>query len=144
MARADDAVDSFKRGFSCSQAVFSSFSEDLGLDHDAALKIACGLRAGIGRTGNICGAVSGAVLAIGLKYGKARPEDNDARDRTYVLVQQFMQEYVALHGSVNCTDLMGYDLSVPEQHEAASRKRLFATRCPGLIRDAAMILETVL
>jgi C_GCAxxG_C_C family probable redox protein len=144
MARADDAVDSFKRGFSCSQAVFSSFSEELGLDRETALKIAGGLGAGIGRTGNICGAVSGAVLAIGLKYGKARPEDNDARDRTYVLVQQFMQEFVALHGSVNCTDLMGYDLSVPEQYGAAARKRLFATRCPGLVRDAVMILEGIL
>jgi hypothetical protein len=55
-----------------------------------------------------------------------------------------MQEFVALHGSVNCTDLMGYDLSVPERYGAAARKRLFATQCPGLVRDAVMILEAIL
>jgi C_GCAxxG_C_C family probable redox protein len=59
--------------FTCSAAVFSAFSGELGLDADTARKIACGFGAGISRTGNVCGAVSGAIMVIGLKYGKTEP-----------------------------------------------------------------------
>ena len=64
MTKADDAAARFKEGFSCSQAVVSSFSGDLGLDTDTAYKISCGFGAGIARTGNICGAVAGAVMVM--------------------------------------------------------------------------------
>ncbi len=72
MTKPDDAAARFKEGFSCSQAVVSSFAGDLGLGNDTAYKIPCGFGAGIARTGNTCGAVAGAVMVIGLKYGKAQ------------------------------------------------------------------------
>lgn len=68
------ALAAFRNGFTCSAAVFSAFSKDLGLDEETARKIACGFGAGISRTGNICGAVSGAILVIGLRYGKGTPD----------------------------------------------------------------------
>ena len=70
MTKSDEALASFRNRFTCSSAVFSAFSDELGLDRDTAKKIACGFGAGISKTGNICGAVSGAIMVIGLKYGK--------------------------------------------------------------------------
>ena len=69
-------------GFTCSSAVFSSFSEALGLHPETAKKISCGFGAGISKTGNICGAVSGAIMVIGLKFGKAKEGDEAATEKT--------------------------------------------------------------
>lgn len=144
MTKSDDAVSSFQAGFSCSQAVLSSFSKELALDRDIANKVACGFGAGLGRTGNICGAVSGAIMVIGMKYGKITPGDTMARERTYALVQQFIKEFTQKNGSVNCTDLLGYDMRDPVQFKEAQEKKVAARTCPGLVRDAVIILEKIL
>ena len=144
MTKSSEAVASFKGGFSCTQALLSSFSEELGMDRETACKVASGFGGGVGRTGNICGAVSGAILVIGLKYGKAIPENCAERDRTYELVQEFVREYTALHGSVNCTELLGYDLSNPEAYAEAQEKRVAAQKCPKLVEDAVLVLEKII
>lgn len=101
MTKADNALAGFRCGFTCSSAVFSAFSEDLGLDPGDAKKIACGFGAGISRTGNICGAVSGAIMVIGLKYGKAMQGDDAATDKTRALVREFIREFSQRHGTIN-------------------------------------------
>jgi C_GCAxxG_C_C family probable redox protein len=83
MTKSDDALEDFKNGFTCSSAVFSSFSEELGLDPETAKKLSCGFGAGISKTGNICGAVSGAIMVIGLKYGKTKEGDEAATEKTW-------------------------------------------------------------
>lgn len=108
MMKADKAEECFRSGFSCSQSVLSVYSEEFGIDRELALRLSCGFGAGVGRTGNICGAVSGAVLVIGLKYGRVNPSDYPSRDKTYALVQQFIAEFRARHGSINCTELRAY------------------------------------
>jgi C_GCAxxG_C_C family probable redox protein len=141
MTKSDDALARFKSGFTCSSAVFSAFSDELGLDGDTAKKIACGFGAGISKSSNICGAVSGAIMVIGLKYGKAKMGDDRATDKTRSLVREFLQEFTACHGSVNCTELLGYNLNNPIEYEEARERKLFVTKCPELVRDAAAILE---
>jgi C_GCAxxG_C_C family probable redox protein len=144
MSKSDDALRSFMSRFTCSAAVFSAFSEELGLDRETAKRIACGFGAGVSRTGNMCGAVSGAIMVIGLKYGKARAGDDDATEKTRALTREFLREFSARNGSVNCTELLGYDLSNPEDYEKAAASGIFTTACPGYVRDAADILEKVL
>jgi C_GCAxxG_C_C family probable redox protein len=144
MTKTDDALESFRKGFTCSAAVFSAFSDELGLDPGTAKKVACGFGAGIAKTGNICGAVSGAVMVIGLKYGKTMPGDDAATEKTRAMVRKFMQEFTRRHGSVCCTELLGYDLSIPDRYEKARDSRLFVTKCPELVSDAAAILENIL
>jgi hypothetical protein len=73
MSKSDDALTAFKSGFTCSSAVVSAFSDELGFDGETAKKIACGFGAGISKSGNICGAISGAIMVNGLKYGKTHP-----------------------------------------------------------------------
>lgn len=144
MTKSDEALATFMSGFTCSSAVFSTFSEEIGLDPDTAKKVACGFGAGISKTGNICGAVSGAILVIGLKYGKKNKGDDAATEKTRGLVREFIREFTVRHGSVNCTELLGYNLSDPEDYEKARVSRLFVTKCPELVRDAASILEKIL
>ncbi len=144
MTKPDHAAARFNEGFSCSQAVVSSFAGDLGLDTDTANKIACGFGAGIARTGNTCGAVAGAVMVIGLKYGKARAGEDAAKERTYALVQEFITAFRAKNGSINCTELLGNDLRDPAQRTSAHAKGAVARKCPGFTRDAVEILEKMI
>jgi C_GCAxxG_C_C family probable redox protein len=111
MTKSDDALASFKSGFTCSSAVFSTFSQEMGLDPDTAKKCSCGFGAGISKTGNICGAVSGAILVIGLKYGKTKQGDDAATEKTRALVREFMQEFTQRHGSVNCRNCSAITLA---------------------------------
>jgi C_GCAxxG_C_C family probable redox protein len=144
MTKSEDALACFRKGITCSSAVFSSFSEELGLDPETAKKLSCGFGAGISKTGNICGAVSGAIMVIGLKYGKTKEGDDAATEKTRALVKKFMQEFTERHGSVNCTELLGYNLSNPEEYEKARDSKLFVTKCPELVGDAAAIIEKIL
>jgi C_GCAxxG_C_C family probable redox protein len=139
--RADEAVEAFRRGLSCSQAILSVYGRDLGVDHETAVKIASAFGAGVAKTGEICGAVSGALMVIGLSQ---RPEDiHDAtsREKVYAKARKFLEEFTARNGSVNCTELVGYDLSDPKQFAEAREKKVFATRCSKLVREAGEILE---
>lgn len=142
--RADEAVASFEKKFTCSAAVFAAFSDELGLDPGLAKKIACGFGAGISKTGNTCGAVSGAILVIGLKYGKTVADDDAATEKTRALVRQFIHEFTQKNGSINCTELLGHNLSRPDEFATAHEAKLFVTKCPLLVRDAAEILEKIL
>jgi C_GCAxxG_C_C family probable redox protein len=144
MTKSEDARANYKSRFTCSSAVFSAFSDELGLDPDTAKKIACGFGAGISKSGNICGAVSGAIMVIGLKYGKTVQGDDAATEKTRALVQKFLQEFTKRHGSVNCTELLGYNLGKPEEFAQARDNKQFVTKCPDLVGDAAAILEQIL
>src|SRR5512133_1145099 len=119
MTKSEEAYQCFMSRFTCSAAVFSTFSGELGLDPAMAKKIACGFGAGVSKTGNICGAVSGAIMVIGLKYGKSETGDEAATEKTRALVREFIREFTAENGSVNCTELLGFDLSDPEEYEKA-------------------------
>jgi C_GCAxxG_C_C family probable redox protein len=140
----DDAREAYESGFTCAASVFAAFSEELGLDRATARKIACGFGGGISRSGNICGAVSGALMVIGLKYGKAEKGDDEATKKTRALVREFMKRFAARHGSVNCTELLGYNLNDPEEYEKARSRGIFRTKCPVLVGDAAGVLEELL
>jgi C_GCAxxG_C_C family probable redox protein len=144
MNKADRAVEEFRQGFVCSQAVFTAFSRDLGLDPEAALKLASPFGGGMARTGQTCGAVTGAYLAIGLKHGRSRLEDEAARTRTYALVQEFTRRFRARHGSVNCTQLIGCDLGDPAQYHQAAEEGRFRTVCDQLVRSAVEIAQELI
>ena len=134
----------FEEGFSCSQAVFSAYAEHLGLDRETALKISGGFGGGMGRMAQTCGAVTGAFMAIGLKYGAVETDDQEAKDKTYALIREFSDRFKSRHGSITCQELLGCDISKPENMEMAREQGLFKATCPDLVRDAAEILEEIL
>jgi len=144
MSKTDCALSLFRQGFSCSQAVAAAFAEELGLDKDNALRISQPFGGGIARRADWCGALTGAFLVIGLKHGRIRAEDAAARDRTYALVQEFIDRFKARHLQTHCKDLLGCDIGTPEGQKIAEEKNLHKTRCEDYVRDAAAILEEIL
>jgi C_GCAxxG_C_C family probable redox protein len=144
LTRADDAEAIFRSGFSCSQAVSLAFADDYSIDRQTALKISCAFGGGMAHSGNTCGVVTGALMVIGMKYGRTSVDDLPAKDKTYAITKAFMTEFLRRNHSLNCTELVGYNLSDPAQLTTAKEKGLFKTRCPALVRDAAEILEQVL
>ncbi len=144
MNKADCAVSFFRQGFSCSQAVAAAFAADYGLDKEAALRLSQPFGGGIARRADWCGALTGAFLVIGLKYGRVRPEDTAARDKTYALVQELVARFSARHGEVKCRDLLGCDLGTPEGQKRIESMKLHQTKCEDFVRDAAAMLEELL
>jgi C_GCAxxG_C_C family probable redox protein len=143
MNKRENAVLKFKEGFSCSQAILSTFASDLGLDRETALKIADGFGGGMGNMGETCGAVTGAFMVLGLKYGRTRAEDDEAKEEINALVREFVGRFRERHGSIRCGELVGCDISTHEGEREALRKGLF-DRCPVFVRDASAIIEEIL
>jgi C_GCAxxG_C_C family probable redox protein len=138
------SVNRFQEGFSCSQAVFSPYAEAMGLDRDMALRIAGGFGGGMGRTGQTCGAVTGALMAIGLKYGTVDAADKQTKEKTYARVKEFSQRFTFRNGSTTCKDLLGCDISTSSGHRAAQEQGLYKRICPKLVKDAAEIVGEML
>lgn len=141
--KVEQAVERFKNGFNCSQAVLSSYGEQFGLDCEKAFKVATGFGGGM-RMSDVCGAVTGAFMVLGLKYGNTTAEDKEAKAKTYEMVIEFTNRFEARNGSVMCRDLLGCDISTPEGNKEAQDKGLFSTICPQMVRDSAEILEEML
>jgi len=140
-SRVDEAVSCFNAGFNCSQAILTTYCEEFGMDKITALKIACGLGAGMGRLQETCGAVSGAYLLIGLKYGKYSKEDEPAKEKTYALVREFAKQFEERNKTTNCREILGIDLISGDKQIAVERVRAL---CPKMVQDAAEIIEEIL
>ena len=143
MNRLDQAANLFDQGYSCSQSVLAVYGPPLGLDKELAIKAAAGFGGGIGCMGTLCGALGGLFIAIGLKYGTTDPTDKDTKMKTYDIVKNAAEKFEKQFGSVNCRDLLGFDLSTPEGKEQAKIDGSFDI-CTNLIRYTAQIAEEIL
>jgi len=144
MAREEAAVELHGKGCNCAQAVLGVFAPELGMGDEDALRIATAFGAGMGRTGGVCGAVSGACMVLGLHADMRRPEDKAAKDSAYARMQEFSGRFRGRHGELSCTGLLGVDLQTAGGMAAAREQNLFATRCNGFIRSAVQILEDMI
>jgi C_GCAxxG_C_C family probable redox protein len=144
MSDVERAVGAFEGGFNCCQSVLATYGPRFGLKRELALKIASGFGGGIGHLGETCGAVTGALMVIGLKHGGTEAGDEKSSEKTYGLISQFLERFKARHGSISCRELLGYDISTPEGRQAIEEKGLFDNPCPNYIRDSAEILEEIL
>jgi C_GCAxxG_C_C family probable redox protein len=135
------ACTRFSEGFSCSQSVLAAFAPDLGLDPHAALRVAAAFGGGMGRTARTCGAVTGALMALGLKYGATRGDDKATKERTYARAREFIERFEARNRGVACAELLGVDISTTQGYSAAREANLFKTTCPALVASAVAILE---
>jgi C_GCAxxG_C_C family probable redox protein len=132
------------RKMNCAQTVFSSFGEESGLERKLALQIAQGFGGGMGHTGQTCGAVTGAYMALGLAQKISLDNPRGSLEKAYELISEFNRKFKTLHGSLNCTELAGFDLGAPEKLAEAREKGVFTTKCPVFVRDAVKIVEGLL
>lgn len=137
----EEAVNRFKEGFSCSQAIFHTYGKQYGIDEKTAKTIARSFGGGMGRTCQTCGAVTGAYMVLGF----INTDDNEklAKEKTYALVQAFSRNFYEIHGSVNCQQLTGCDLGTTEGQDYFRNNNL-NHRCTGFVRDSALIIEELI
>ena len=143
MIHIEKANDLFDRKFHCSQAVFAAFAEELGLTEEQALKIGACFGSGM-RKGEVCGACTGALMALGLKFGQAHEQDINSRLKTNEVTDRFMVKFSDENGSYMCKELLGCDLSTEEGIEVALEKRLFTEFCPKMVESAVRIAEEIM
>lgn len=143
MNKVERALELYKNNFNCSQAVLTAFAPDFGIDEELALKIGTSFGGGA-RNAEMCGAVSGAMMVLGLKYGHFEAANNEQKSRAYAIGVEYTKRFKEKNGSIVCRDLLKYDLTIPENVELIKEKELFTTLCPELIKSAVEILEEVL
>lgn len=143
MGNADKAAEMFREGFSCSQAVLAAYCEQFGMDKEQAYKIGSSFGGGM-HLDQTCGAVTGALMVIGLKYGRTRADDIEAKMNTAKKVVEFAKKFKARHGTISCTELLGCNISTMEGYEEAKKKDLFKQACPKYVISAAEILDEML
>jgi|LSQX01.3.fsa_nt_gb C_GCAxxG_C_C family probable redox protein len=144
MNKQEYAIKCFDSGFNCAQSVFSAFCEDYGLEKSQALKIACSFGAGMGYLDEVCGAVSGAFMVLGLIYGQNDEKDAQKKALTYLKVKEFAKRFREINGTINCSELLNCSLGDETQLKAARQTGLFREKCPQYIRDAVAILEEMI
>jgi C_GCAxxG_C_C family probable redox protein len=141
---AERAEALFLNGYNCSQSVLQAFAPRLGLAQDVAARLATPFGAGISFQGMQCGAVSGALLAIGLRYGNPSAGDKAGKALAYARSREFIERFQARHQTVLCRELLSIDLSQPGELERAREAGIFEDICPGLVREAVEILSLML
>jgi C_GCAxxG_C_C family probable redox protein len=136
-----------QRGYGCAQSVLAAFRSEFDLDEETALKIATGFGSGMGRLCEVCGALTGGFMVVGLKWGKAKTDGSKygtETETTYRLVAELANRFKERNGSILCRELIGLDLSKPEERERAVSQGLFKTLCSQYILDSVEILEEIL
>lgn len=144
MTKSEQAVELFKNGYSCSQAVLLTFAEELNLDKETAIKIASSFGGGMGRLREVCGAFSGLLMAAGLKFGPSDPKDIQAKTAHYALVQKLAAQFKAENGSIICRELLGLSGPQSPQPEARTPQYYKKRPCPEMIACAARLMEQLL
>jgi C_GCAxxG_C_C family probable redox protein len=134
----------FSKGFNCAQSVLAAKSDFTGISVSDSLKIATGFGAGMAMMQKTCGAVTGAYMVIGARYGRVNPDDEAARNITYSLIEEFNRRFLEIQGSLDCNELIGVDLKTPEGAEEAEQGAYFEKKCARFVEDAEKILDEIL
>ena len=139
----DKAIEYFSQKMHCSQAVLAAFSEECGITEEQAFKLGSCFGSGM-RKGEVCGACTGALMALGLLYGQSHIGDQDERQRSNGINDLMMERFQEANGSYICNDLLGYDISTPEGAQRAREDGLFVDLCPKMVASAVDILEGII
>ena len=135
MNRSEKAEALFRSGCNCAQAVFTAFADEFGMDEELARRVSCGLGGGVGRMREVCGAVTGAALVLGMRLG---PEKTAA----YPAVQDFCAKFREACGSIVCRELLeGTGATQAGAPEARTDEYYRKRPCVELVKLAAALLE---
>ena len=140
----DKAEALFRQGFNCSQSVLCAFGDLTGLDGETAAKLTSSFGGGLGRMREVCGAVSGACMVLGLLRGYSDPKDAAAKREHYHLIQEYAHRFRAQNGSIICRELLNGAGTEGTEPEARTEQYYKKRPCPALVREAAELVATLL
>lgn len=143
MNHVEKSLELFESKFNCAQSVFASFSKELGIDEKQALKIGGCFGSGM-RKGEVCGACTGALMVLGLKYGQFEKGDVESKTKTDQLCVEFLDKFESLNGSYICNELLNCDIKTKEGVEYAVKNNLFTEICPKMVESATVIVEELI
>jgi len=138
------AIEAFESGNNCAQSVLKAFSKELKIDEIQAMQMASGFGAGMGRLQKTCGAVTGSFMVIGLNNSLAIQLEEERRDKTIQMVQEFESRFVGTHESSMCKDLIKCDLNTEEGQKYFKEERIGEFICQNCIFNAVRILEEII
>lgn len=139
-SKVDQAVSCFKEGLNCAQAILSTYGQEFGIDKTIALKISAPFGAGMARMSETCGAVTGALMVLGLKYAAGK----DSKEKLFALENEFAEKFKLHNKSLNCTLLLNCDLGTADGKKTFTEKCLLEKSCQKFVRDSAEILEEII
>ena len=125
-------------GYLCSEAVLLALAESMEVEYELIPRIATGFAAGVARMGNMCGALSGAVMGLGLRYGRDIPETEPGR-RPYWYGRRLAEAFEEAHGPVTCPGVLGLKIDDPDDYRRYSEEDMWATKCREVIKTAARL-----
>lgn len=137
-----NASQYFDEGFNCAESVSLALSRCVNLPCECIPKIATGFGAGM-RTGSICGAVSGAILAFGLKYGRMNPSETERRDHVNRMVTEFMEKFKREHKTIVCQELLGINPSTEEGKKKYEEENMHK-KCKEYVTTAFQLAQILL
>jgi C_GCAxxG_C_C family probable redox protein len=141
MNRIEKAEELFNQGLNCSQAMLTVFGSPFGIDPERAKQLGRAFGGGMGRLALTCGALTGAVMVLGL--AKDHPVEAEARELSFGKVRELFQRFEARYGTTLCKELLGADLSTEEGRQKAKEDKLVSKVCPGLVKEVAGILDSM-
>ena len=142
MDKREKATELFKSGYNCAQSVVISFEDEIGKSREELAKLSYCLGGGIGRLREVCGAVSGMALVLGMLEAEDRPGDDAFKKEMYAKTQKLAFAFKEKHGTIICRELLGISDEHSDPTPDARTPQYFASRpCPDIIGDAAEILE---
>ena len=139
----EEKIQKFGAGIDCSQIVLSSVCDKLGISEEEALKMSACFGGGMWH-GETCGCVIGALIALGIKYGNSKPNDKETKDLLLAKKAEFEEKFSKVNKGCLCREILGYNLSVPEEMAKIQEENLLQTRCPEVVQSAIKILREML
>jgi C_GCAxxG_C_C family probable redox protein len=142
MRKKEEARITFDGGFNCAQSVLKPFVKELGASEFEVMRLSAGFGAGMGRMQQTCGAVTGAYMVLGLKYGKQQPDD-ESKDKVIQLMQEFNEKFTQINGSESCRELLKVDLKTPEGQDSFEKQGLHEKVCTKCVESSVSLLEEI-
>lgn len=136
----EKAMNLFENGCNCSQAVLLAFAEEFGLEKEKAIALSVPFGGGMSKQGKTCGCLSGALMVIGLQFGKDSTTMIANRGISYTMGKAFIERFQAEFGATDCRELIQLDLNKKADLEQAS-KHVFGNRCKNMVGKTAEMLQ---
>ena len=134
------AAELFLQGYNCAQAVAVAFSDVTGIDKELSSRLACSFGGGMGRMREVCGAVSGMLMVVGVLYGYAEPEEGEIKKAHYTLVQELAAKFRQEAGSIICREILKNPPSDPNPSPRTAE--YYAKRpCARMVMTAAKLMD---